>query len=54
MEVQTAPAFSSKKLGHISSVLNHARVVGMTVIQVQVGFRPGLVIAEQPSGGKAK
>src|SRR5579862_7006054 len=29
-------------LGRISSVLNHARVVGMTVIHVQVGFRPGL------------
>jgi len=29
-------------LGRISSVLNHARVVGMRVIHVQVGFRPGL------------
>jgi nicotinamidase-related amidase len=29
-------------LGRIASVLNHARVAGMPVIHVQVGFRPGL------------
>jgi nicotinamidase-related amidase len=29
-------------LGRISTVLNHARVVGMRVTHVQVGFRPGL------------
>lgn len=29
-------------LGRIASVLNHARVAGMTLIHVQVGFRPGL------------
>jgi nicotinamidase-related amidase len=29
-------------LGHVSSVLNHARSQGITVIHVQVGFRPGL------------
>ena len=29
-------------LGRIASVLNHTRVAGMTVIHVQVGFRPGL------------
>ena len=29
-------------LARATSVLNHARAVGMTVIHVQVGFRPGL------------
>jgi nicotinamidase-related amidase len=29
-------------LGRASNVLNHARAAGMTVIHVQVGFRPGL------------
>jgi nicotinamidase-related amidase len=29
-------------LGHISSVLNHARGAGIAIIHVQVGFRPGL------------
>jgi len=29
-------------LARAASVLNHARAVGMTVIHVQVGFRPGL------------
>lgn len=29
-------------LAGAASVLNHARAVGMTVIHVQVGFRPGL------------
>ncbi len=28
-------------LGRISSALNHARATGMTVIHIQVGFRPG-------------
>jgi nicotinamidase-related amidase len=29
-------------LARVASVLNHARATGMTVIHVQVGFRPGL------------
>lgn len=29
-------------LGRVASVLNHARAAGMTLIHVQVGFRPGL------------
>lgn len=29
-------------LGRIATVLSHARAAGMTVIHVQVGFRPGL------------
>lgn len=29
-------------LARVASVLNHARAAGMTVIHVQVGFRPGL------------
>jgi nicotinamidase-related amidase len=29
-------------LARAASVLNHARTIGMTVIHVQVGFRPGL------------
>jgi nicotinamidase-related amidase len=29
-------------LTRAASVLNHARATGMTVIHVQVGFRPGL------------
>ena len=29
-------------LGRVASVLRHARATGMTVIHVQVGFRPGL------------
>jgi nicotinamidase-related amidase len=29
-------------LGRVASVLNHARAIGMTVIHIQVGFRPGL------------
>jgi nicotinamidase-related amidase len=29
-------------LVRVASVLNHARAIGMTVIHIQVGFRPGL------------
>ena len=29
-------------LVRVASVLNHARATGMTIIHVQVGFRPGL------------
>ena len=29
-------------LGRVARVLEHARTSGMTVIHVQVGFRPGL------------
>jgi nicotinamidase-related amidase len=29
-------------LKRVASVLNHARAIGMTVIHIQVGFRPGL------------
>jgi len=29
-------------LGRAASVLNHARATGMTIIHIQVGFRPGL------------
>lgn len=29
-------------LGRVANVLNHARAAGMTIIHVQVGFRPGL------------
>jgi nicotinamidase-related amidase len=29
-------------LARVASVLNHARATGMTIIHVQVGFRPGL------------
>jgi nicotinamidase-related amidase len=29
-------------LHRVASVLNHARAVGMTIIHIQVGFRPGL------------
>ena len=28
-------------LARVASVLNHARAIGMTVIHIQVGFRPG-------------
>jgi nicotinamidase-related amidase len=29
-------------LARVASVLNHARATGMTIIHIQVGFRPGL------------
>ncbi len=29
-------------LARVASVLNHARSTGMTIVHVQVGFRPGL------------
>jgi nicotinamidase-related amidase len=29
-------------LVRVASVLNHARAIGMTIIHIQVGFRPGL------------
>ena len=43
-------------LTRVASVLNHARTIGMTIIHVQVGFRPGLpeVSARNPLFGAIK
>jgi len=38
VSIYTRDAF----LVRVASVLNHARATGMTIIHIQLGFRPGL------------